>query len=436
MSKNATWNVWPVGLLGSLLVWGGCQSGPGSSSSRPSLTKRGTPGLTFRLCRGGLPEKGSWKCDPALADVNRDGQVDLAAHLRLGHGPQVWLGNGRGEWQDSSEGLTFGDVNSCGGGAVLSDVNGDGSVDLVVADHCQGVFVALGDGAGTWEMVTRALYPYELVPAEGGANEYMGAECVAVGDVNGDGHADLVAGASDDGGGISLYLGDGTGRNWQLHTGGLPTSGWTTRVRLTDLNGDGKLDLVACASEGPRAWLGDGQAGWKPMSEGLPKPAIKGIYNGLAAADVNEDGRPDIIAANWVDGPEVYLQQADGSWRKTPDVFPDMRGGAYGVAVGDLDRDGHLDLAVSGRLAQEVGYVYGVFVLKGDGVGGWAWVADCELPTTGLPFTWGLALGDVNGDGVLDVAAGSGGSVATNVSRSQPVLNAGVLLWCTQLSPR
>lgn len=430
MRKNTVWMAW----CAAVLVSGGCHPGSTGPTTKPGMSPvKKAAALTFKLCRGGLPEEGSWKCDPALADVDRDGRLDLAAHLRLGHGPQVWLGDGRGAWRDSSEGLSFGDMNSCGGGVAFGDVNNDGKVDLVVADHCQGLFVYLGDGTGRWEMVTRALYPYELVPADGGANEYMGAECVAVGDVNGDGFLDLVGGASDDGGGISFYVGDGTGRNWTLRTGGLPTSGWTVRVLLRDMNGDGKLDLVACTSVGPRVWLGDGHGSWQAASDGLPAPSIKGIYNGLAVGDVNDDGRLDLIAANWVDGPEAYLQQADGSWRKMPDVFPQMRGGAYGVAVGDLDRDGRLDIAVSGRLTQEVGYVYGVFLLRGDGTGAWTWEADSDLPTTGLPFTWGLALGDVNGDSVLDLAAGSGGSVATNVERSTPALHAGVLLWCTQL---
>jgi hypothetical protein len=156
----------------------------------------------------------------------------------------------------------------------------------------------------------------------------------------------------------------------------------------------------------------------------------------LAVADVNEDERPDIIVGNWVDGPEVHLQQADGSWRKTADVFPQMLGGAYGVAAGDLDQDGHLDLVVSGRLKREVGFVYGLFALRGDGRGRWTYLANSGLPDGGLPFTWGIALGDVNGDGVLDVAVGSGGIVATNPEHARAEIPAGVLVWCTELAER
>ena len=107
----------------------------------------------------------------------------------------------------------------------------------------------------------------------------------------------------------------------------LPENGWANRVKLADVNDDGHLDAVAAYSAGPRVWLNDGAGDWVPSIEGLPSPVMHGLFHGLDVADVNEDGRLDVIVANWVDGPEVYLQQSDGSWNKTPDVFPGMLGG-------------------------------------------------------------------------------------------------------------
>ena len=443
---KAIWRAW---LIGGLVVVLGCKSPPPGGQEGAAESDQGAPTdepgaaaiargasstLRFTLSRSGLPEAGNWKCDPVLADVNGDGFMDLAAHVRLDKGPQVWLGDGQGNWHTSSNGLDY-DGSCCGGGLGFADINNDGNLDLALADHCHGVFVYLGDGQGGWELVARDVYPVDSVPAEADAGEYTGAEDIAVGDVNGDGFLDLVAGSSDKMGGISVYLGDGSGHNWSQHLCSLPTSGWATRVVLTDLNGDDFLDLIASHNSGPRAWYGDGQGGWELRSEGLPSPTIKGIYNGLAAGDVNEDGLADIAVSNWVDGPEVYLQQSDGSWQKTPDVFPQMLGGAYGMALGDVDQDGHLDMVVSGRLSHnEVGYVYGVFVLLGDGQAHWApLVGGSGLPETGLPFTWGVALADVNVDGVLDVVAGSGGIVATSRDRNEPTIPAGMLVWATQL---
>jgi hypothetical protein len=351
-----------------------------------------------------------WKCDPVFGDVNGDGFLDLAAVPRLGDGPHVWLGNGGDGWTDN-----------------------DGYLDLAVADHCQGVFVYLGDGTGQWGMVTRQLYPRDAVSDSLESEMVRGAEDIAVGDVNGDGFMDLVAGGSDRGG-INVYLGNGTGREWTRKSEGLPSAGWANRVMLYDINGDERLDIVASHSEGPRVWLNGGEGGWKPASDWLPRPVIAGLYSGIAVGDVNHDGRADIATANWVDGPEVYLQEQDGSWQKTADVFPEMRGGATGLAFGDIDRDGHADLIVSGRLEANGGYVRGVFLLRGDGTGGWAYVRHSGLPDTGLAATPGVALGDVNGDGILDVAAASGLIVETAPGPTEPVLPTRMLVWITKLA--
>lgn len=87
-----------------------------------------------------------------------------------------------------------------------------------------------------------------------------------------------------------------------------------------------------------------------------------------------------------------------------------------GPVLGDIDRDGHLDMIICGRLELEVGNVYGVFAMRGDGHGRFTYVPNTGLPETGLSYTWGIALGDIDRDGVLDVAAGSGGIVATGPS--------------------
>ena len=381
------------------------------------------------LCSAGLPNSGMWKCDPAFGDVNQDGFLDLAAIPRQGDGTHVWLGNGEGAWKDSSTGLNPG-VRSCGGGLSFGDVNNDGHLDLAVADHCHGVFVYLGDGAGHWKMVARGLH----APGAKARAETLGSEDLDLADVNGDGALDILAGSSDfDGTGISVYLGDGTGTNWVWMESGLPSHGSANRVRFSDVDGDGLPDVVATYGPGPRVWRGDGEGGWTPASVGLPAPMIHGLYRGLAVGDVNEDGRADLAAANWVDGPEVFLQGEDGAWTKTADVFPEMLGGAVGLSLNDMNRDGHLDLLVSGRLTQDVGFVYGVFLLLGDGQGNWTYVRDTGLPETGLAFTWGVAAGDVNGDGILDGVAGSGGIVATVPDVTEPVVPPRLLCWCTLL---
>ena len=419
--------------LGLIALLAGCvetrQSDPQLVSQEKPL--RPPPVVTYALCSDGLPTTGMWKCDPVFADVNEDGSLDMAALPRLGNGPHVWLGDGQGSWRESSAGLAVKD-RSCGGGLSFGDVNGDGHVDLAVADHCQGIFVYLGDGAGHWNMSTEALNHYDMATVDTDEMPDVGMEDIALGDVNGDSYLDLVASASDQAG-IHVYLGDGSGKSWKHQPGTLPTTGWANRIVLCDMNEDGRLDVVSSYSAGPRVWLNQGEGQWRAASAGLPSPLVHGLYTGIATGDVNEDGRTDIISANWVDGPEVYLQQENGSWKKTPDVFPEMTGGAVGLALGDLDHDGHLDMAVSGKLRYgQRGYVRGVFALRGNGAGEWTYIAHCGLPDTGLAATSGVALVDVDRDGLLDLAAASGLIVETAPGPQEPILPTRMLVWCAQ----
>ncbi len=370
-----------------------------------------------------------WKCDPVFEDVNGDGNLDLGLHPRKGDGIHVWLGDGKGAWKDSSANLKIG--TTCGGGMVFWDINKDGHMDLAVGDHCNGGFVYLGDGQGGWSQAASKIFPVEIAK-QTEVNDYMGAEDIDLGDVNGDGHVDMVMGATDKGG-ISLFFGDGTGSNWKYQKSTLPTTKVCNRVEFVDVNGDGKLDLAASYLDGPRVWLGDGAGGWKAASDGLPTPFMGGLYRGQAIADINQDGRKDLIVANWVDGPEIYYQQANGSWAKSPDVFPQLTGGAIGLDVGDVDGDGNLDIVLSGRKNRdETGFVYGLFFLQGDGTGNFRWIENSELPGYGLSFTWGVSLADINKDGVLDFAAGSGGLVAADPNRSEPTIAPRVLVYLGQ----
>ncbi|MBW1982655.1 MAG: VCBS repeat-containing protein [Deltaproteobacteria bacterium] len=382
--------------------------------------------LQFTIASKGLPEGGMWKCTPAFADINNDGYLDMAAVRRLGKGARVWLGDGGTSWTDSSAGLTY-DI-TCGGGVAFGDINNDNFLDLVVADHCTGVYTFLGDGKGNWtrtDTVLRPPAPEGITPDEEGF--YIGTEDLALGDVNEDGFLDLVLAASDMGG-FSVYLGDGSGKNWQAVPAGdgLPSGndpepgdeengGWANQVMLADVNRDGHLDVVASYYRGPGVWLGDGKAHWVNSSEGLPRPIIGGLFRGIAVGDVNEDGLPDLAVANDVNGPEVYLQAQDGSWKSTADVLPSLEAGAVTVALGDLDGDGHLDLLVGGRPSEGYGDAYGLYVLLGDGKGGWQELHNTHLPSTGLSVTWGITIADVNNDGVPDFSAATGGTSSSKV---------------------
>ena len=408
----------------------------GSDATARAAPAADAASLRFRQSAAGLPATGRWKSTPAVADVNHDGILDLAVHPRLERGPRAWLGDGKGGWIDDSKGLMT--ESSCGGAIQLADLNRDGHPDLVVADHCNGVYVYLGDGKGGWEMTTAKLLPdiarkfKKDNPEEG--NKYSGTEVAAVGDINADGCPDIVAAASEDGG-FSVFLGDCTGRNWKEATdSGLPNpdrpepggwaGGWAMDVQLVDMNGDGRLDVVASYYSGPRVWRGDGKGHFQDTSKGLLKTDLGGVYRRLSIGDINGDGRPDFAIANSINGAEAYLQNADGTWQGPIDMMPDLKGGAESVALGDLNGDGKLDVAIGGTLVASPASAnppYGLFVRLGDGKGGFV-NGPSNLPRTGLEPIWGIRLVDINRDGRLDIVVATGGAFVTGDPMGRPAL--------------
>lgn len=421
-----------VSLASALAVLlGACSASTTSAPDRlpareavPHLPSR----VRFHPASSGLPVHGIWKSTPALVDLNADGFPDLAALPRLGQGARVWLGNVNARWVEASHGLEL--TGSCGGGVAAADLNRDGHPDLVVADHCDGVFVYLGDGQGSWTAVVRELHAAiaRSPVAEDDDSPFLGAEDVAIGDVNQDGFLDLVVAASNMGG-FSVYLGDGSGKVWKEITApdGLPSgvdaehgdserAGWANRVLLADVNGDKHLDLVATHHLGPRVWRGNGAARWEPFSSGLPSPTAGGVYRALALGDVDGDGRVDLVTTNMIDGVEVYVQTAEGGWRRASSpALSSLAGGATAVALGDLDGDGHLDLVVGGRRTRSESA--GVFVFLGNGKAEWREVRT-GLPSDGYPFVWGITVGDVNRDGALDVVVATGFTAEPHPTRS------------------
>jgi hypothetical protein len=381
------------------------------------------PGPQFRLSASGLPLDGRWKSKPLLADLNGDGLVDLAAHARLADGPRVWLNNGDGTWKDSSKGLEMSE-GSCGGGVHAGDINGDGLIDLAVADHCKGVYVFLGDGKGNWTPSTIQLNPMvarrpELLKEQ--INPYQGAEDLALGDIDGDGKLDLVVTASDRGG-FSVYLGDGTGATWrEVESHGLPThgdsekqdgqdGGWANELILSDLDGDGRLDLAASYYLGPRVWRGHGKGSWTNWSGGLPTLERGGLIRRIAVGDLDQDGKQDLLVTHVQEGVKAFAQdRKGGDWKPLGLEAQSSFSGAEGIAVGDLDGDGKAEVVVGGRQPERNGF--GLLVLKRDSLGNWKNVSGTGLPEKGLQIVWGIAIADLNKDKLMDLAVTTGGDM-------------------------
>ena len=327
----------------------------------------------------------------ALGDVNQDGKLDLV--VASGRGLTVLLGQGDGRFRPT-RGSPL-QVPKRPTEMVLRDLNGDGKLDLALANHdSYGVMLLFGDGNGGF-----VLAPHSPVIMKDGQHPHMHG--LYAGDLNGDGKLDLAAVSSNPDNDVSVLLGDGRGgfrraAGSPFAVGPSPYPG-----ALADLDGDGRLDIIATTTdrsspekEGATRALtvlfGDGKGGFRRGR--IPLRTVLPWF--VAVADVNGDGKPDLVVTHAERG-ELTVQLGDGKGRFTEVTGSpfDLGHSAWYVAVADLDGDGKADVvAAAGQ---------GVRVLLGDGRGGFR-------PAPGSPFatgkgTWQLAVGDVNGDGKPDV---------------------------------
>jgi len=344
----------------------------------------------------------------AIADLNGDGKLDLAVvNGDLGT-VAVLLGNGDGTFQTAVP-------YSTGGGnpnaVVIADVNGDGKPDMVVAncaDGCQSgdegsVSVLLGNGDGTFQ-----------APVSYSA---WVADSVAIADVNGDGYPDLVGAdycldGSCNSGGVSVLLNNGDGTFQPAVSYGVP--GYiAVSVAVADVNNDGKPDLLvandcldfSCESGSVVVLLGNGDGTFQPGTAYTAGVAA----TSLAVADLNGDGHPDLVVADMGVWPNTYgavsvlLGNGDGTFQPAV-TYSSGAGGAYSVAVADVNGDGKPDIVVAdeGGKSYKTGVV-GVLLGKGDGTFQKAVRYSSGGGTPDWYSTSSIAIGDVNGDGRPDL---------------------------------
>ena len=228
-----------------------------------------------------------------------------------------------------------------------------------------------------------------------------GPNSVAVADFNGDGIPDLAVGNFNDGT-VSVLLGkgDGTFQTAQSFAAGMnPQS-----LAVGDFKGDGIPDLAVANTGSPNGTvnilLGKGDGSFQvPVGHDLdfgPRTVAVGDFNG--------DGKLDLVVAGDsgdYPGLIVLLGKGDGTFQtaQSIDAGPDLES----LAVGDFNGDGHLDLVVTNILPDFTSTV-GILLGKGDGT--------FESPQSYGPgsFFSSVAVGDFNGDGILDLAVGNFGS--------------------------
>jgi len=293
-------------------------------------------------------------------------------------GSHVWSSEFTDDWDNSFKAI-----------ASISDVNGDGVYDVIACSEDNFIRCFNGNADQNGDV----LWEHEIYSG----NIYSSKGLDVVNDVDGDGHRDVVVGATGGARLIRMLSGKTGDEIWTYHTNVVGNGGWVYQVDgSTDFNGDGINDVLACAGDdgedaGPnRAYCFNGLNGeliWQHVVGGP-------VFTIIAVEDFNDDGVPDAVAGasdQWeINGFAVGIDGATGQAQWT---FPVEASSVWALAqIGDVTLDGIHDVMI--------GDFYGDYYIV-DGANG-----SQECGGGGLGLLIGLQhVGDLNGDGHPDLIA-------------------------------
>jgi hypothetical protein len=286
----------------------------GSLRKQIALTVSGN--LAIQTYNLGLGLPGGQPIQVAIGDFIGDGNPDLVAAA----GP-VWvlLGNGNGTFQTPVEYL----ATSLSGQVVVRDIDGDGTLDLVLGSQSQNGMnpVLLGNGDGTFR---------------NGTSYAGGTHVVSLvsDDFNRDGLPDLAVVGDTNTAQVCIHFGNGDGTFRAGPCISIPLFGQVTSMAVADFNGDGKPDLAITPNT---LALGNGDGTFTLSS-------LSGEASSFTAADLNGDGNVDLIFTNPHPLTGLNILLGNGTGQFSGPVTFTLPSSTHSTAVADLNGDGRLDI--------------------------------------------------------------------------------------------
>src|ERR1700733_6165458 len=269
------------------------------------------------------------------ADVNGDGKLDLIVANSGTNTLAILTNNGNGLFGSNATYTVGGSPSS----VCATDINSDGKLDLICAnitamlpsDYSGALTVLTNDGTGMFG--SNATYTVSGAPTS-----------VVAADINNDGKPDLIcaiAGNFPSMGTLLVRTNNGAGVFGSNATLNVGNNSYPTCVVAADVNGDGKVDLIS-ANQGANTltvFTNDGFGNFK-LSATL---AVGNSPTCVVVADVNGDGKPDLITANFFGGTlTVLTNNGSGVFGSNATIYVNDEPRA--VAAADLNNDGKIDL--------------------------------------------------------------------------------------------
>jgi hypothetical protein len=339
--------------------------------------------------------------DVKIVDLNGDGHPDIlfAEQGIAGHvgGVRIYSGNAHGDYSKRRMQFLPGASTTA---VTTADLNHDGYPEILLANQGSGVSEA-GAASGN--------YPFSSYIYWGSAAGYQpkrrtelptaGARDVKVADLNGDGLPDIVY-ANRSGGASWIYWGTfGTGGYSPMRRTALPTS-HASRCAIADLNGDGRPDLVFSNENDDGKNEVSSVVYWNSPEGFLPSrktelPTLGAMA--VSADDLNRDGWPDLVFANARDGTagqpvDTYLYWGNRNGAYSASARQTIKGqGLMSYNAADLDADGYVDLVLVGKELR---------VLRGSHEG----FSPTNSFTLPVHYAFNARVADFNRDGYLDLS--------------------------------
>ncbi|HEY0593921.1 MAG TPA: FG-GAP-like repeat-containing protein, partial [Thermoanaerobaculia bacterium] len=251
--------------------------------------------LRFREASEGLPTHGSWRNGLDVADMDGDGRLDIIVPPQRGGSsfPIVYRGTAEGKWDPWREAAWPVGFNY--GTVAVGDLNGDGKQDIVAGAHLMKIFALLNDGKATFTL------------ANEGLPERFPTRRVALADADADGDLDIFAisegptigGEVGDVSYLRVYLNEGKAAKWRevkiAEVGRQVGGDWMT---VGDFDGDGRVDVAGSSIyfSAPDVIYLQGKGGsWRPVGRGwLP---FFSYYNAMTSGPFTSRKKADVFLA-------------------------------------------------------------------------------------------------------------------------------------------